>query len=70
MAECKIEKNLKHCTCSYPGCARKGRCCDCLQYHWSHRELPGCLFPKDAESSYDRSLEHFIEAWQKELGLR
>lgn len=57
--ECKQEKNRKKCTCTYDPCSRKGICCDCLSYHLSHRELPGCCFPKDAEATYDRSFEHF-----------
>ncbi|TFF93560.1 hypothetical protein EU546_06055 [Candidatus Thorarchaeota archaeon] len=65
---CNIERNRKKCTCTYPGCSRHGYCCDCLDYHWRHRELPGCLFPPEAEKTYDRSLENFIEVWSKKLG--
>ena len=69
MAECTNRtKNKRRCTCSYPGCSRKGICCECLHYHWQMRQLPGCLFPPDAEKTYDRSLEHFIEVWSKESG--
>ncbi|MHA1613856.1 MAG: DUF6485 family protein [Candidatus Thorarchaeota archaeon] len=67
---CNVEKNLERCTCSYPGCSRKGYCCDCLQYHWKHQELPGCLFPADAEKTFDRSLENFIDIWSKILGKK
>ncbi|MCM8785995.1 MAG: DUF6485 family protein [Candidatus Omnitrophica bacterium] len=66
--KCNIERNLKKCTCSYEGCSKKGLCCECLSYHWSMRQLPGCLFPPDAERTYDRSLEYFIEVWTKKLG--
>ena len=52
-------KNLEGCNCTYPGCARKGVCCECLRYHLAMRDLPGCCFPADAEASYDRSFEHF-----------
>jgi len=31
------------------------------------KELPGCLFPADAERTYDRSLKHFIEVWSKRI---
>jgi hypothetical protein len=66
MAECaNKKKNLGRCSCSYSGCERQGVCCECLQYHWANRELPGCLFPPDAEKTYDRSLEHFIKVWSK-----
>ncbi|MEI7731646.1 MAG: DUF6485 family protein [Verrucomicrobiota bacterium] len=57
--ECKKERNQSNCNCSYSPCPRKGICCECLQYHLSNRELPGCCFPKDAEASWDRSFEHF-----------
>jgi hypothetical protein len=62
--ECPTERNRKDCTCTYDPCSRKGVCCDCLRYHWRNRELPGCLFPPDAERTYDRSLSAFIAAWQ------
>ncbi|HOJ88524.1 MAG TPA: DUF6485 family protein [Pseudothermotoga sp.] len=54
------EKNLKNCNCSYPGCPRKGICCECLAYHRSHGELPACYFSKEEEKSWDRSIENFI----------
>ena len=57
--ECKQERNLRRCNCTYPSCSRKGLCCECIQYHLQSRELPGCCFPKDAEKTYDRSFEHF-----------
>jgi len=57
--ECKREKNLRRCTCSYEPCSKKGICCECLHYHLRMRQLPGCVFPKEAEVTYDRSFEHF-----------
>ncbi|RLA84066.1 MAG: hypothetical protein DRG31_05430 [Deltaproteobacteria bacterium] len=63
MMECRIEENLKRCSCTYEPCSKKGKCCECLAYHWSRRELPGCLFPPEVERTYDRSLKRFIEAW-------
>lgn len=60
-------KNVKACVCSYPSCSRKGLCCECVQYHLSHREVPGCFFPSDAEKTYDRSLEHFIRIQSSKL---
>ena len=62
--ECKKDKNLADCPCTYESCARKGLCCECLQYHLSHNELPGCAFPADAERTYDRSFEHFARLVQ------
>lgn len=58
--ECKKERNKLNCNCSYP-CAKKGVCCDCISYHRSRNELPACYFPADAERTYDRSIEYFIE---------
>ncbi|KPL24032.1 MAG: hypothetical protein AMJ93_03315 [Anaerolineae bacterium SM23_84] len=63
--ECKQEKNKVACTCSYEPCARKGICCECIDYHWRHGELPGCLFPPQVERTYDRSLARFIACYQR-----
>ena len=59
--ECNKEKNLDNCNCTYPGCNRKGICCDCISYHLRMRQLPACVFPDDVENSYDRSYEKFAE---------
>ncbi len=53
--------NAKCCTCSYPGCDKHGICCECLRYHLSMRQLPGCCFPAEVERTYDRSFERFAE---------
>ncbi len=63
--ECKQESNKQHCNCTYPGCQRKGVCCECIAYHLSRRELPACCFPPEIESAYDRSFERFIEVVRK-----
>ncbi len=55
------ESNLEDCPCTYPGCPRKGACCDCLRYHLACQELPGCCFPPEVERSYDRSFRRFAE---------
>lgn len=65
MPECKIEENKQRCNCTYEPCAKKGMCCECLQYHWQQGQLPACLFPADVEKTYDRSIERFIRVWQK-----
>jgi len=68
MADCiNREKNLKDCGCTYISCGKRGICCECLRYHWSRKELPGCLFPPEAEKTYDRSLEYFIKVWSEKL---
>jgi hypothetical protein len=58
--DCKKDANLNRCNCSYPGCSRKGVCCDCLAFHLKSRELPACVFPAEAELTYDRSFSHFV----------
>jgi hypothetical protein len=62
MMECKKEKNLKNCNCTYNPCARKGLCCECIAHHRSKGQLPACYFQKDVEKTYDRSIEKFVEA--------
>jgi len=54
--ECNSEKNKVECGCSYEPCSRKGFCCECISYHRSKQEAPGCLFPPEVERTYDRSL--------------
>ena len=60
MRECKVDDNKAKCTCTYSSCSRKGLCCECIPYHWSNGELPGCLFPPEAERTYDRSIAYFV----------
>ncbi len=62
--ECNQEKNLERCNCSYEPCSRKGVCCECIKYHAQMRQLPACVFPDDAERTYDRSYEHFARLVQ------
>ena len=64
MRECNIEKNKLKCNCTYEPCSRKGICCECVSYHRSLGELPACFFPADVESTYDRSIEKFIEIYK------
>jgi hypothetical protein len=40
---CRKEENLKACPCDYPGCPRKGLCCECAAYHKGQGGLPACL---------------------------
>ncbi|MCL0074006.1 DUF6485 family protein [Dehalococcoidia bacterium] len=63
--ECAISANKDNCSCTYELCNRKGKCCECLSYHWGNRELPACLFPADVERTYNRSLRRFIEVYSK-----
>ncbi|MBG0775792.1 MAG: cytosolic protein [Desulfovibrionaceae bacterium] len=59
--ECRQERNLEHCNCTYSACDKRGLCCECIRYHLAMRQLPGCAFPADAERTYDRSFEHFAK---------
>lgn len=63
--ECHVESNKKKCSCTYESCSRKGKCCECIEYHWKMRQLPGCLFPPEDEKTYDRSLEKFIKIYSR-----
>ncbi len=59
--ECeRFSKNMEECTCTYEPCPRKGNCCECIIYHKKKDELPGCLFPSEAEKTYDRSINNYI----------
>lgn len=60
--ECKKERNLKICTCTYEPCDKKGICCECIAYHRRRGELPGCFFPPEVEKIYDRSIRRFVMA--------
>jgi len=59
------KKNTDFCLCTYPGCSKKGICCECIRYHLSRDELPGCLFPPEAEATYDRSIEYYVSLHKK-----
>ncbi|MCX8093296.1 MAG: DUF6485 family protein [Candidatus Goldbacteria bacterium] len=62
MACDNLKKNLSFCTCTYEPCSRKGKCCECIQYHIRSKQLPACFFTKEAEKTYDRSIENFIKS--------
>lgn len=59
--ECQKDNNLKTCPCTYPGCPRKGFCCECIRHHREAGELPACYFSVETERTYDRSIKKFIE---------
>lgn len=60
--KCTAEQNKQNCTCTYTSCGRRGICCECVSYHKKKGEIPGCLFPADAERTYDRSIANFVKA--------
>ncbi len=57
-------KNAARCTCTYEGCSRHGICCECISYHRASGEIPGCLFTRDEERTYDRSVSFFVSRRQ------
>jgi len=61
--ECNIEQNRADCPCTWEPCSRKGKCCECIKFHWARGELPACLFPADVERTYDRTIERFIAVY-------
>lgn len=70
MASCDREQvNMSKCNCSYSGCNNKGKCCECLHYHLSMKQLPACVFPDDVEKTYDRSFAKFVEVCRTHYGI-
>ena len=65
--ECNLSKNKSSCKCTYGSCSKKGKCCECIKFHWANRELPGCLFPPELEKTYDRSLEAFVNYYKDKV---
>jgi len=63
------ERNLLDCNCSALGCNKRGICCECLRKHRDSGELPGCYFDKDAEATWDRSIEHFVKLYIEKNGI-
>ena len=61
MSAAKNCSNSVRCACTYPGCPRHGKCCECLSYHLAQKQLPGCCFPPAVEKTYDRSFDKFVE---------
>ncbi|MFH1790155.1 MAG: DUF6485 family protein [bacterium] len=59
--QCKQEKNSADCPCTYPGCPRKGLCCECLRHHLQNKELPACCFSIETEKTYNRSIQKFLD---------
>lgn len=55
------EVNFTHCNCTYEPCPRKGKCCECIQYHLGMDELPACCFSDEVERTFDRSFARFVK---------
>ncbi len=56
------EQNLAMCNCTYSGCPRHGKCCECMHYHRKNGQLPACYFSAEDEKTYDRSIRKFVQA--------
>lgn len=61
--------NKQFCNCTYDPCSRKGKCCECIQYHLGMKQLPACAFPNDVEKSWDRSFRKFVEVCRDRYGI-
>jgi len=68
--ECRREGNLKDCGCTYTACSKRGICCLCIRSHRRKGEVPACLFPPEAERTYNRSVEFFLKVWAEKLGYK
>ena len=55
------DRNTKRCNCTYPGCSRRGICCECLAYHRGSGELPACYFTTAEERTYNRSIGFYVQ---------
>ena len=62
MSEIVCDNNRQPCTCTYPGCPRHGKCCECVVYHNRSGDFPGCFFSKAGEASFDRSLSMLVRS--------
>lgn len=62
--------NTVKCLCTYTSCSRHGKCCECVSYHRSSGEVPGCFFTKEGERSYDRSIENLYKHHTSQCGNR
>ena len=64
MVECNLDERKNSCVCTYNSCSRRGKCCECIEYHLSMNQLPGCAFAKiskKAEKSYNRNFDYFAQ---------
>ena len=59
--------NTKACACTYPGCPRHGKCCECIAHHAPRNEATGCMFSKEGEAKYNRSLKALFEDKKMEM---
>ena len=58
-------KKTTPCPCTYVGCARHGKCCECVEYHRKKDALPACYFSPEEEKTYDRSIAYYNKCHEK-----
>jgi len=63
MPQCLQSKIAENCACTYMSCSRRGKCCECVEYHNRCGDFPGCFFPPEGEKTYDRSYEA-LKRWR------
>ena len=60
---CNQDSLREKCTCTF-FCSRKGKYCECIEYHLSLNELPGYAFAKiskESEKTGNRSFNNFAK---------
>jgi len=71
MSSCENKNGaIAKCPCTYSGCEKHGKCCECVSYHLSMKQLPACAFPKDVERLYDRSFKRFVKVCKDNYGIQ
>lgn len=45
------------CLRTYTTCSHHGKCCECIDYPRRLGEVPGCLYSRQGEKTYDRSID-------------
>lgn len=63
MADCD---NKNECTCT-ANCNKHAKCCECVAFHRSKNQVPGCFFTAEGELSYNRSIKKLAE---DKLGIK
>lgn len=48
------------CACTYPGCPRHGKCCECIAHHRKKGGFTACMFSPEMEKTYDRSFDALL----------
>ncbi|MCL2081169.1 MAG: DUF6485 family protein [Oscillospiraceae bacterium] len=57
---CPCNKTMQ-CPCTHYGCARRGKCCECVANHLRSGGFPACFFSKEGEALHDRSFAALVK---------